>query len=1156
MSGNTYTPQQEKAIFSDDPRILVSAGAGSGKTFVMTERITRLISEKKATADSLLVVTFTNAAASQMKRRIRGSLSAGAETDPSGYLRSQLPLLEFSQISTVHSFCLSVIREYYQFAGVDPSFGVLSEDQADIMLSEAVEEAFRQMYREDDGHFTALAESYSGRDEEDLKGTVKRACSFLSSRTDPAGWLRGSLGSLESSARDGYASSMALSCLRKSLCRMLKEAEDLFRKAYEISLGCESAIRSELLDGYATDASLLARTVRDAPFSEILSSLGGYSAARYRTQKTGDAADILIDEMRELGKKKMDKIRSLLGFGYDSYLKFTGETVEAASVLAECIGRTLSVYENRKSSACRLDYSDLEHLCLKVLEDEGALDAVRSRFTHIFVDEYQDTNDVQEAIIEKLAPGRSLFTVGDVKQSIYSFRDAEPALFSERRKRYEDGGEGTLIQLPDNFRSAPPLIDAVNRLFSEVMSEEKGGVDFREKNEAMRASSGIACDILPKVTCVVCDGDEDDTQTSDKSREEARFIASLVKQQLGRTTVDEKTGEERLKKPSDITILLRRTKDTMPLIASELRRAGIPVDTGTESGFYDMAEIELILNILRVTDNYQNDIALASVMRSIVYGFDADDLVRIKLWGRENGIREFFRCARDYDRDDATAGKLRYMWSQIDSFTDWEQRLPVYELVELICERTDLFVLAGSLPDGASRQDNLRTLRDLAESFESAQVRGLSAFISFADSAAAAGKFKTRSPKTLRDAVKIMSVHASKGLEFDTVILGDCARAYNKKETEPAVILDKHAGICMDLNSGALHTKIETMEHRSAVYTISERIDSEEMRILYVALTRAKRELYMVGSLTGNQYEKLMKNVNGPGRDGLGANFLELICRGLAGTSLAGFETVYAPVPVPEDPPAPIRQPDAPGQIPPSLLEQISRVMEHRYSHASDLAIPSKLSVSSLKDPDAQLELGRDLVRFSDAPSFVSERGATGAAIGTMTHLILEKIDLAKAGEDPSSAIDETILGLVSSGELPEDAREKVDRGSLLRFFSSDIGRKLLSADKCERECEFIMKMEAAEIRSAWKDSSATVMIQGVIDCVFEKDGRSYLLDYKTDRNLTAERRRSLDEEYSRQVGTYMKAYRLLKGKDVDEAYICYLSEGIFVRVAGNEGGE
>ena len=1154
MSENTYTPEQRTAIGSDDPRILVSAGAGSGKTFVMTERITRLIEEKKATADSLLVVTFTNAAAAQMKRKIRSALMKKAALDPTGYLRSQVPLLEFSQISTVHAFCLSVIREYYQFAGVDPAFGVLPEDQADIMLSEAVDEAFRAMYQDDRGSFTSLAESYSGRDEEDLKSVVKKACTFLSARTDPSSWISRSLKALESSVSDGYGSSLALPYLRQSLSAVLEEAGALFRRAHKISLGCSSAKRSELLDGYASDALILAGSVRGSSFSKMLSDLGSYKAARYQTQKGGGHDDILIDKMRELAKKKVDSVTSALGFGYESYLEFTEKTLVPAKALAECIARTLSVYEARKRAACRLDYSDLEHLCLKVLEDASALEAVKSRYTHIFVDEYQDTNDIQEAIIEKISEGKKLFTVGDIKQSIYSFRDAEPALFSERRKRYEEDGEGTLVQLPDNFRSAPALIDAVNGLFTSVMTEENGGVDFRGKNEAMKASSGISCAAVPKVTTVISDEDGDGEASTDKNREEARYVASLVSELLQGTTVDEKTGEQRRKRPSDITVLLRRTKDTMPLIASELRKAGIPVDTGTESGFYDMAEIELMLNILRITDNYKNDIALASVMRSIVYGFDPDDLVRIRLWGRENGIREFHSCARSYDRDDSTGEKLRYMWSQIDSFTEWEQRMPVYSLVETICEKTDLFVLAGSLPDGASRQNNLRVLRDLAESFESAQVRGLSAFIRFADSAASAGRFKTRSSKTDQDAVKIMSVHASKGLEFDTVILADCARRYNKKETEAAVILDKHAGICMDLNDGGAHTKIETMEHRGAVYGVSRRTISEEMRILYVALTRAKRELYMTGSLTAKQYEKLLVAVNGPGRSGLGDSFLEVIYKGLMGSPFAEFETVSSPVPAPGPAEAPPAAQGSAAAVPPELYREISGIMEYVYPHASDLVIPTKLSVSSLKDPGEELEMGRDLVRLSDPPSFAGQSGASGAAIGTMTHRILEKIDLKKAGEDPSSAIEETIMSLISSGALPEDAPELVDRDSLIRFFSSETGRKLTSADSVKRECEFIMKMKASQIRSAWKDSGSTVMIQGIIDCVFEKDGRVYLLDYKTDRNLTPKRRALLDEEYSRQVGAYMRAYSLLNGRDVDEAYICYLSNGSFVRVTGFKG--
>lgn len=1150
MSENTYTPQQREAIGSDDVSILVSAGAGSGKTFVMTERITRLITERKTTADRLLVVTFTNAAAAQMKKKIREALQKKAAEDPTGYIAGQVPLLEFSQISTVHAFCLSVIREYYQFAGIDPSFSVLPEDQADILLTEAVDDAFDEMYKNDpDALFASLVEDYSGRDEGNIKNTVKRACGFLLARTDPGGWLLRAAEDLERSARDDYVSSRALPFLRANLAMMLERAEGLFRRAYDISLGCSSPKRSELLDSYAADASELARTVREGSFAEICSAFSTHKVKNFPGQKTGEPDDILIDSLRSMAKDMVNKAVSYIGFNDEDYLALTAGTVIPAKVLSECIRKALAIYDGKKRASGRLDYSDLEHLCLRILEDPDALIAVRDRYTHIFVDEYQDTNDIQETIIEKLTEGRSLFTVGDIKQSIYSFRDAEPSLFAERRRRCEETGEGTLVQLPDNFRSASPLIDMVNELFSEVMTENEGGVDFSEKNESMKASSPRPSGGIPMVKTVVYDSEEEEESSSDKYREEAKYIARLTGELLRGDVPDEKTGQMRPMKPSDITILLRRTKDTMALIASELRHIGIPVDTGTESGFYDMAEIELMLNILRVTDNYENDIALASVMRSMVYGFDPDDLVRIRLWGTGNGIREFHQCARHYDRDDATGRKLGYMWSQIDSFTQWEQRVPVYELIEHIFEETDLFVLAGSLADGACRQDNLRTLRDLAMAFESGAVRGLGAFIRFADSAAALGRFKTSAKGPVQDAVKIMSVHASKGLEFDTVILGDCARAYNLKETEEAIIFDKQAGICMDLNENARHTKTETMEHRSAVFHASGRIASEEMRILYVALTRARRQLVMVGSLTARQYGRLCDALEGPGREFLGGNFLELIYRGLWKKPFASFETITAPVMSDPYGKEAGPEPAARGDIPAELREEIEQIMGYEYPHGSDLVIPTKLSVSALKDPEEGLEIGKDTLRRADPPSFASERGASGSAIGTMTHLILEKIDLDAAGKDIEGAIEGTIAMLISSGRLPENARQLVDTTSLVRFFSSGIGHRLVTADSVKREMEFIMRMKASEIKEAWRDSDSMVMIQGIIDCIFEKDSKTCLLDYKTDRNLTEERRFVLNTEYSRQVRSYMKAYRLLTGKDADEAYICYLSDGSFVSV-------
>lgn len=1141
-----YTEAQKRAVSLRGRSILVSAGAGSGKTAVMTARITELIKEKAVQANELLVVTFTRAAASQMKRKIRESLMKEAKKANDAYLYKQLTLLELSQISTVHTLCSSVIKEYYQVAGIDPSFSMIADAEEAVLLRESVDEAFETMYEESDDGFSDLVDDFSsGISDDALRQSVDELYRFTRNRIDGMAWLKNAEESFGAENEDDFANSRLMDIFISYSLKKVEASEECFRRALKLSRGTDAPPAvADVLAEYLEYSELLKKHLLEKNVGEYLRQLKQVTFKRFDIRKPYENKE-LIKICQDEGKSIIkDELKKKFFFGIEEYFSQIKDLEPQMKALSKLVRLTDEIYTAKKRENTNMDFSDLEHLCLKVLNNKEVGEKLKKRFKYVFVDEYQDTNDIQEAIINLISSDDNLFVVGDVKQSIYSFRNAEPALFTNRRLLYENNPErGEVITLADNFRSDKNIINAVNELFGKIMFKESGGVDYSANGEAMKAATEYLNPALPQLHVLFSDNDE-------TSMSEAEYVAALIKKIIAEDEIfDKDLGCLRKVRLSDIAVLMRSVAGYAENYVKAFEDAGISVNSPENTGFYDLTEIALALDVMRITDNFRNDIALVGAMRSFIYNFSEDDLLAIRAAFSECAY--FHECVILYaetGENEELRTSLKYFTKQIDEFVSLSRTAPLEELLGKMYSQTGLYDFVGALPNGSARQSNLRYLKSLAASYEASSAGGLGGFIRFAEKAKSGSKFKKNHISQDPDSVTLMSVHKSKGLEFNVVIVANCGNRYSVNSMKSNILFEKKLGICPTYRSAKKNYKAASLPKALAGCIISENESAEEMRILYVAATRAIQRLHFVGSMGKKTYDSLP---NEPSEyfSQSSSSFIKLLA--------AAYKNSEAVVIVT----------DARGEIENSSgfraetqLEKAA-LKENASTENSKIAdrlgysygslggkVPSKISVSAVKESET-LALGEKVISLSEGPSFISrEEKVTPAMKGTIIHYLLQNIDLKAARENLHIALEDVIRKSEEKEMFASGVISKADRALITGFFSSELGLKLLSADKVEREYEFIMRLKASEVDEVWKKSNEQILVQGVIDCLFENDGKRYIIDYKTDRAVFEDGLKTLNEIYSKQVKMYALACEKME-KPANEAYICYLRANKSIKV-------
>lgn len=1269
-NGNGWTEEQWRAIVSQGNNILVTAGAGSGKTRVLVERVLRLITDREnpLEIDRLLIVTFTNAAAAEMKQRIALALEKALKENPRfTSLRRQLLLLNKAPISTVHSFCLEVIRRYYYLRELNPSFRVLEETEAELMQQEIIEEILEEYYEKQvpGSPFYRLVELYStDRGDRALQLLVQRLYQFSRSKINPESWLEEKAAAFEIADTAALEQSPWIEELRQK-CSMelesiqwqLQEALDICRhpggpSPYIDSLLEELEALEELRKASFGSWEELFVAFRQPVFGRLAPCRGDTFHPRLKEK---------VSKIREACKKGLERLKNeLFARSLTDNLKEFKELAPLLKVLVELVNDFAARYNHVKKEKALADFSDLEHFALKILcrdenlseplePSEAALE-YREKFAEVLVDEYQDINPVQEAILKLVSrqkPRGNLFMVGDVKQSIYRFRLAEPGLFLHKLREYESGlSPGECIALTKNFRSRREILAGVNYLFGQLMDENVGEIKY---DQSSRLSYGASYPVVeetgelyaneliivsPEPAGKEAQGngtqdeaafgenlmDEEAAQEEEleKAALEGRLIAQKIRELRGESgrkplhILDRRTNRLRPVAYRDIVVLARSLRNWAIPVQEELNRAGIPAFVELETGYFEAVEVEVMLSLLKIIDNPFQEIPLAAVLRSPLVGLSAEELARIRAAAPRANYYEALQLycqeassEETEEKDDNGSGeklqeKLNFFLKNLHRWQDEARQGSLADLIWRIYSDTGYYDLVGGMPGGRQRQANLRALYDRARQYEAASFRGLFRFLCFIERLKERGGDlgAARALGEQEDVVRIITIHKSKGLEFPVVFVAGLARQFNLQDLRQDFLLHRELGFgpkFIDAEQRVIYPTIPWLALKNRL--LKEAL-AEEMRILYVAMTRAQEKLILVAAV--DDPDKEVQKWSLPARtkklllpayyragaksclEWIGPALLRHPCAEILREMLKG-EYIS---PLEEDEASfwkiqllssrDLTLAERAGEqreqkriweekiarlepVPASSKwgEEIKRRLSWRYRYPAAESCFAKMSVSELIKLSAAGLEGEDaeeapwlksfLPSLSLRPYFLGEGGLTPTERGSAYHTVMQHLRL----EPPLGAedISRQLEAMVVRGLLTEEEKSAVDPEDIAAFFCSPLGQKILKAPRIQREVPFSMALPASEVygeqkvvkksqNCAFKDD--LVLIQGVMDClVWEGDGALLLIDYKTDKTFGLKEEMLLNR-YSRQLELYSRAVETLWKVKVKGRYLYF----------------
>lgn len=1238
-----WTEEQARAISEDRCNLLVAAAAGAGKTAVLVERIIRKIAhpETPVDVDRLLVVTFTNAAAAEMRERIGAALSRvldEAQKDESlntRNLQRQLALLGKASITTIHSFCLDVIRNNFHTIDLDPAFRIADDTEALLLRLEALEELVESKYEPENctEEFLSLVECYGGnRDDKKLMDLVLTVYEFVQSHPWPEVWLQDAVEAFNAADGMDFGETKWAKVLMKNISIELAGLQCALEGAVA------TAERAEGLLPYT--AVLQEDSLRVKAMLKACGEEGSwdslYEAFRNleftRLPRCGKEIDLQAQEevksIRDDVKGKLNKLRKeLISSNSGELADDLRQLYPVMESLGSLVLEFAANYQDKKKQKGIIDFNDLEHFCLKVLTslEEGkvfptqAALGIRERFEEIYIDEYQDSNLTQEVILNMVSREEqgepNIFMVGDVKQSIYRFRQAKPELFLKKYNTYSGASDSEYrkILLYKNFRSREDIINGVNYIFSRIMSESLGDIDYTEK-EALNAGAVFEAPEAPggsyggAVELHIIDnreseaaeaegGDEayeasaeegmtfDIEEKPDSIQCEARVAAKRIKELIagggsGFLVLDKDTRKYRPAQYKDIVILMRTTKNWADVFAEELSIHGIPVYTDTGSGYFRTIEISTILSLLQIIDNPLQDIPILAVLRSPIAGFNTEELIDIRLCDREVTFFEAMIKAAAMEGELAT--KSAEFIERLNRWRDKSLYLSTDELIWYLYNDTGYYSFVGAMPGGVNRQANLRMLFDRARQYEESSFKGLFNFINFVNklkgSQGDMGSAKTLGEKD--DVVRIMSIHKSKGLEFPIVFVCGAGKGFNLTDASKGILLHHDLGIGPDFIDYKRRIWYPSIFKQALKYKIRLESLSEEMRILYVAFTRAKEKLIITGAVN-DPVKSAAKWKGGSGSKAQkvpefdilkGKCYMDWICMALMrhpegqlaeklGIEQPGLydgndssrwdirlwdrEEVLRDIRLEEHNEEELIGEVAltAAEVPADTHNEIIKRLEWRYPYSAYEKLPVKVTVTELKryfDTEAadeyQMQAAPSIKR---RPRFLEESAAmTAAEKGSLMHFVLQHIDFN--GEVSGTGIRKQIEGMVAVQLLTEVQAQNVDSQKIYKFMQSALGKRMLEARELYREVPFTMEVECAEVFGdipAEGNGGEAIVLQGIIDCYFEEEGKLILVDYKTDYVPGGELEQ-IKEKYRIQLEYYSRALTQITGREVAGKYI------------------
>lgn len=1164
MGDRKWTGAQQDAISARGGTVLVSAAAGSGKTAVLVERVISRLTDpvSPVDADRMLVVTFTRAAAAEMKDRIAARLSQMQDSDPQNPLfRRQQLLLSRASISTVHSFCKDLIQENFYRLGISPEFRILDDGEMRLLREEAVSETLEAFYATGGEAFAALVDAFgSEKDDRKLGETALQLYDFIRSHPFPDRWLR------EKAEMYRAQTSIAQSAWGEELFHTAQETLSYCKMTLTACLHlCASdpaveaaygpAFSSDLQDVAAMDA---AAQNRDWDGLRALFAERNYQKLKPLRGTAGEAVKGQLKSMRKETREVVDKLQKR----FCASQAECGEDLQRMAPLAETLFSVVRAIsdqlETKKQEKRAVDFGDLEHLSLRLLvretdagyERTAEAEAVSERFDEIMVDEYQDTNETQDLLFRAVSrEEQNLFMVGDVKQSIYGFRQAMPRLFLDRKNtfspyRREAPQFPAYILLDRNFRSRREVTSAVNFVFNQLMSRRAGDVDYRAGEQLVAGAEYPANgDFRTRLEVI-------DASETEESMDvlEARRIAAMIREfrESGAQVLE--NGKPRPVEPRDFCVLLRSAKEHAPVYVRELEKCGVMSWAESPAGFFSYAETALMLSLLRVIDNPMQDIPLLAVMMSPIYGFSADEMAQVRMEaGGPPLYPALLRCAQN--------GNLRIQafLAELEEFRMLAATMPADTLINTLYRKTGYPELVGAMPGGELRGKNLQLLHQYAKNYEQFGYNGLHGFLRFVDRLAEQGGDLAAASVSQEGAnvVRVMSIHKSKGLEFPYCIVAGCARRFNRESSDTVLHAELGFGAKLPGKDGVSRY---TTAPREAILSglLSESV-SEELRVLYVAMTRAREKLILLTTLSrpDRTFSSLAAGISpepvlpsyAVRRAGSISDWL-LSCAlrhpdGKLLREMAGAEeTLVLPkdpetlaweirVSKPEGAPCETQQSaQTVSKSDPAFLGTLAERVAYRYPYAAVSEIPAKVSASGVSEEAAG-------IHTLSRPAFVSSRGMTPAERGTALHAFMQFCDYRAASEN----LEAERVRLREAGYLTPEQADVVELERIRKFLQSDLAARMMRSKRLLRENRFTVEIEAGRIDPSLPEATGQekLVLQGVFDCAFEEDGGLIIVDYKTDRIASPE---LLAERYHPQLSLYREAAEQTFGLPV---YACVL---------------
>lgn len=1126
-----WTEQQLAAIEDRGHSLIVCAAAGSGKTAVLVERIVQLVKEG-CPIEQMLVVTFTNAAAGEMRLRIGEALGLAARERPE--LGAQVMALNRASISTLHRFCGNLLREHFQALGIDPAFRIADEQECGVLAQQAMEDALYSCYEVASDDFMAADACY---EQEDLADLAKRIYAFMMTRPDPWAWLERAVSACVCTPDELENS--------EAVCLLLHQAQEQIRQMIDDAGHTLALCRGEGGPAHydaacAQDVSMLEdlKSAAERGYEHLRLALEDVSFASLGRKKKGDIFDEDIAEQVKRNRDGMKKAVAGLQEQFAVCLQDAAKDMAMMQAPLRGLGELVHTYDALYSAAKRrrsvLDFNDLEHGALRALESDEVRQALRAQYRYVFIDEYQDSSAIQEAIIGSFAREDGLFLVGDVKQSIYRFRQAEPSLFLRRAAEYDlkETKHARRIDLQNNFRSRANVLSGANAVFERIMRADVTEIDYDERERLIPGLEARADDPPLEMHLIWRETEDDsreeeseeknETWTIEAERElgsverEAMIAASRIKALVGTPFYDAKTGCERPLAYRDMVVLMRVARTTATLAADILSAEGIPVFCDAGEGYFDIPEIRAIMALLKAIENGAHDEALLAALRGPALGLAESELAAIRIFcpDTKTAYHEAVRRYRE-EMDDALSKKLREFEQRLTYWRLCARHQGVDRLIERIYAETGFVAQAGALTGGAARQANLYLLVSRARMFMKTQGGSLHAFLSYAKRLQAGGDSMSASAiGENEDVVRIMTTHKSKGLEFPVVFVLGMGRGMNVRSLSAPLLMHAELGIGLSCMDTALGSERETLLRRAIRLRAAQEQLAEEVRILYVAMTRARERLILIGDTRkkdvpalwrrGNQAEALRAMRTG----------LDMVCPILVQAGalcMIEEEEVRVGLSVWRvcahmDSAVAEKEPRSDERIMRMLAELegttiTDRALEHMLNFVPDGGEKAvhKTSVSMVirdekriaqQEDDEPYARETEIIRM---PRFMQERSMTGAQIGTVFHRMARMLDLSRLREtdDLEREIARQMEIMRADSVVSEAEYKAVPRRLMTKLFASPLGVRMLRSERVEREWAFTYKRRGLEDQAQ--------LVQGVIDCCFIEDGKWVLVDYKTD---------------------------------------------------------